>query len=141
MKKLFMLIIIALVIMQFIPLDQENPEYDPKTELNAEEEVMAVFKKSCYDCHSNETVWPWYSKVAPVSYLVTDHVNEGRSELNFSIWKTYDRDKRIHKMEEIWEEVEEGEMPMEGYALIHGIKLTEEEKAIIKDWSEKLVIF
>lgn len=141
MKKFFWLIIIILIGLQFYPVEKTNPPVDEKLELKANAEVKAVFKRVCYDCHSNQTVWPWYSNIAPASILLADHVEEGRSELNFSEWRSYSRDKKMHKMEEIWEEIEEGEMPLKGYSVVHGIELTEEEKALIKDWSEKLVLF
>lgn len=141
MKKFFWLIIIILIGLQFYPVEKTNPPVDEKLELKANAEVKAVFKRACYDCHSNQTVWPWYSNIAPASILLADHVEEGRSELNFSEWRSYSRDKKMHKMEEIWEEIEEGEMPLKGYSVVHGIELTEEEKALIKDWSEKLVLF
>ena len=134
-------LIVVIVGLQFIQPELTNPVSDEKNELKAAPDVKAVLEKACYDCHSNETVWPWYSNVAPISFLVADHVEEGRSELNFSEWKTYPAKKRRKKMEEIWEEVEEGEMPMKGYAIVHDVELSEEEKALIKDWSEKLVIF
>lgn len=141
MKKFFWLIIIILIGLQFYPVEKTNPPVDEKLVLKANAEVKAVFKRACYDCHSNQTVWPWYSNIAPASILLADHVEEGRSELNFSEWRSYSRDKKMHKMEEIWEEIEEGEMPLKGYSVVHGIELTEEEKALIKDWSEKLVLF
>ena len=82
-------------------------------------EVAAVLRRACYDCHSNETVWPWYSHVAPVSWLLARDVREGRGELNFSTWDAYDAKKKTKKLKETAEEVTEGEMPPWFYAAVH----------------------
>ncbi len=89
MKKALIILIVILVAIQFIPVDKTNP---PVTaELDAAMEIISVFKRSCYDCHSNETVWPWYSSIAPVSWLVTADVKEARKHLNFSEWGNLSR--------------------------------------------------
>ena len=133
-KTAFITIVAVLIVIQLVPVSRTNP---PVTgEIRAPEEVMNILKKSCYDCHSNETVWPWYSHVAPVSWLVAHDVDEGREEMNLSEWDSYSEKKKRKKIEEIWEEIEEGEMPLWYYTLIHpDDKLTEQEKRTIKDWS------
>ena len=130
------LIIVAVIIIaiQFIPVRRTNP---PVTaELNAPVEIMSVFKKSCYDCHSNETEWPWYSYIAPVSWLVSSDVKDGRLHLNFSKWGNFSR-KDIAKMkEEIWEEIERGKMPLGKYIFMHPeAELDQEKKDLIKEWA------
>ncbi len=84
MKKILIIFIVVAIGIQFIPTDRSNP---PVThELQASPEVMAILERACYDCHSNETVWPWYSKVAPVSWQISSHVVVGRRHVNFSEW-------------------------------------------------------
>lgn len=123
-----------LILIQFVPVTQDNP---PVTgEFDEHPEVLQVFKQSCYDCHSNNTVWPWYSHVAPVSWIVADHVNEAREHLNFSTWKQMSAKDQAHLREEIWDEVEEGEMPMTGYLMLHSdAALSDDDKALIHKWS------
>ncbi len=109
MKKLIIILIVVLVSIQFVPVDKTNP---PVTAgLNAPMEVISVFKKSCYDCHSNETVYPWYSNIAPASWLVAADVNEGREHLNFCEWGNLSRKDKVKMKEEIWEEIEKEKMP------------------------------
>jgi len=123
-----------LILIQFVPVTRDNP---PVTgEFDEHPEVLQVFKQSCYDCHSNATVWPWYSNVAPVSWIVADHVEEARGHLNFSNWKERSLKNQAHLREEIWDEVEEGEMPMTGYLMIHSdAELSDADKALIHTWS------
>lgn len=136
MKKIlrgtFIALIIALVVMQFIQPDRTNPKYDSSQDfltVNAvDSEIGHFIKTACYDCHSNETKWPWYSKVAPMSYAVAHHVEEGREHLNFSEWGTYSEGKADHKLEECIEEIKEGEMPLWGYTALHAdADLTDEQ--------------
>ena len=134
-KFIVIVLVVLLVVIQFIPVSKTNP---PVTgEIIAPEPVMKVFKTSCYDCHSNEVVWPWYSNVAPVSWLVAYDVNEARDHFNFSQWQSYDSDDKQDNIEEIWEEVEEDHMPLWYYLILHPeAKLSEQDKEIIRNWSE-----
>ncbi|KAB2807321.1 heme-binding domain-containing protein [Phaeocystidibacter luteus] len=125
-------LLIALVIMQFIQPDKTNPESDPSQDFitmnSIDGEIGHLLKTACYDCHSNNTTWPWYSSVAPFSYVVAHHVEEGREHLNFSVWGTYSAERANHKLEECVEEIVEGEMPMAGYVALHSeADLTEEQ--------------
>ena len=105
-------------------------------EIDAPARVKEILRRSCYDCHSNETVWPWYSYIAPASWLLEDDVAEGRAELNFSEWRGYDEKKKTKKMKEIWEEVKEGEMPQWYYIIMHSdAALSDADKQIIRDWT------
>ncbi|MCB9854027.1 MAG: heme-binding domain-containing protein [Phycisphaerales bacterium] len=128
------LILIAGAAIQFVPVDKTNPRIT--SDIPAPPEVKAVLRQSCYDCHSHETTWPWYSRIAPVSWLIANDVNEGREKLNFSTWDRYDAGKQAHKIHEIWEEVEKGEMPLWFYEPLHPeAKLTSEDLAILKAWA------
>jgi hypothetical protein len=102
-------------------------------------EVLAVLERACYDCHSHETKWPWYSRVAPVSWLVAHDVREGREELNFSTWNRLDSKKQVKAMHESWEEVEEGKMPPWFYLPPHPeARLTAEDREVLRAWSRSV---
>ena len=137
MKKLkIALIIMAAIIIaiQFIPVNRTNP---PVTAgLDAPMEVMSVFKQSCYDCHSNETAWPWYSNIAPVSWLIASDVKDGRLHLNFSQWEDFSRKDIVKMKEEIWEEIEKGKMPLSKYIFMHPeTELNQKELDLVKEWA------
>ena len=134
MKKALIILIVILVAIQFIPVDKSNP---PVTaELDAAMEIISVFKRSCYDCHSNETVWPWYSSIAPVSWLVASDVKDARAHLNFSEWGNLSRKDIVKMKEEIWEEIEKEKMPLWKYKILHPeAKLTQKDKSLIRGWA------
>jgi hypothetical protein len=139
LRILFILLIAAFVVMQFFGIDRNNPEFDQETDFltieNPPAEMEKIITSSCYDCHSNQTVWPWYSYIAPASWLIEDHVIEGRDNLNFSDWGTYELEDRAYIIEEMIEEIEEGEMPFPGYDKMHpDAKLTEEQKQALFTW-------
>jgi len=117
MRRLIVIAIIALLAAQLIPIDRDNPPSEG--EISPPSAVHAILERSCYDCHSNETQWPWYAWVAPVSWLVASDVDEAREHLNFSTWQKYTADERRELLEEIREEVESGEMPLWFYLPMH----------------------
>lgn len=134
-------IVIILCVIQVVRPDRTNPAVDRGKTLQANAqvppEVQAIFERSCYDCHSNQTKWPWYTNVAPVSWFVADHVKDGREELSFSEWGAYPPKKADHKLEEICEMVEKGEMPLESYLILHsGAKLSESDKQSLCNWAK-----
>ena len=125
---------------QFVRPARTNPSFEQSRTIvshaTVPREVAAVLKRACNDCHSHETVWPWYSNVAPVSWLLIDHVNEGRREMNFSDWARYDARQADHLLEEICKEVKLGNMPLSSYVTLHpDAKLSDEEKQLICDWA------
>ena len=102
--------------------------------------VSKILKTSCNDCHSNFTEYPWYSSIQPVDWWLQHHVNEGKRELNFSEFATYRIFKQYHKLEETIEMVQEDEMPLSSYTLIHtNAKLSTEQKAILKNWASAIL--
>jgi hypothetical protein len=129
----FVLLILAFIGIQFVDVEQANP---PVTaDLNALSEVKFILKTSCYDCHSNETVWPWYSKVAPISWLISKDVTDGRKHLNFSEWEKLYSDKRTMLKNKIWDEINKDEMPTGIYTFMHpSAKLELMQKNDIKKW-------
>lgn len=133
-----MVIIIVLIVIQFFQPLKTNPPSE--SIIDAPPEALSVLKRSCFDCHSHETQWPWYSNIAPISWLLVDHVNDGRRHLNFSRMGSYDAVKKEKKLEEILEEVNEGNMPMPSYLLLHGdARLSDSDKEILRRWIHSLI--
>lgn len=117
------------------PVDRTNP---PVTgEIEAPEKVMAILRRSCYDCHSNETVWPWYAYVAPMSWLVSDDVQEGRAQMNFSEWSNYNTKQQNYKRKLANKLVQLDEMPLWFYIELHSeAELSYEDRDALLAWSE-----
>ena len=115
--------IAALIVAQFIQPERTNPPADPSASFDAvampPRQVAAVIGRACRDCHSNQTVWPWYSRIAPVSWLVASDVKEGRAKLNFSQWNIYSPEMTGIRLGEIYKEVKNGGMPPAYYVPIH----------------------
>ena len=133
-KNILLLLIVVVIASQFIRIEHSNPPV--VAELTASRELMSILRRSCFDCHSNETVWPWYTDIAPISWLVAYDVNAGRKQLNFSVWGKYDVKKRAKLKKEIWEQVDEGEMPPLQYYPAHlNARLSESDKNVIHSWS------
>lgn len=125
---------LAFVAIQLVPVDRTNPPVE--ADVPASDEARAVLRRACYDCHSNETVWPWYSYVAPISWLVARDVREGRADLNYSTWNRLETKDRIKALRESWEEVEEGEMPLWFYLPAHPeARLSPQDRTILREWS------
>lgn len=140
--SLFVLLAIAIVI-QFIgnglPKNSNDLSKDLVRSENAPEEVKAILSKACYDCHSNQTTYPWYSYVAPVSWLVIKDVREGREELNFSEWADQSKRRKVKILNEMAEEVEDKKMPLPVYTVTHrDAKLTDDEIATITIWTKSV---
>ncbi len=144
-KKIGLVLFAIIVIIQFFRIDKTTPELivedDFMFQINPPQHIKETLKTSCYDCHSFETKYPWYSNVSPISWWLKDHINDARKHLNFSTWGTYDLKKKKHKLEECWEELEKGEMPLESYLYTHGdADLTAEERAELVEWFKSLNI-
>ena len=146
MKKIFKILAIILfasfVVIQFFRPDFTNPPVIENETIYASadvpENVRRIIERSCADCHSNETVYPWYSHIAPSSWFLDDHIRHGREEMNFSKWNTYDAKRKDHKLDEICEMVESREMPLPSYLWIHwDAKLSEDEIKTLCDWTKQ----
>ena len=134
-------LVLAFIAFQFYRPEITNPPVIEAETLAAAtqvpENVQALLKRSCNDCHSNETVYPWYSNVSPFSWKLAEHIEEGRRELNFSVWNTYSGKKKRNKFDEICEQVTTGEMPHNQYLWVHAeARLSEEDKKLLCDWAE-----
>ena len=140
-KKILIGLLIIFAGIQLITIDRNNPEFDSSKDFisiaNPPEDIEKILRVSCYDCHSFETNYPWTSYIAPFSWMIDDHVQEGREHLNFSIWGDYSLEKQDHKLEETIEEVEEGHMPEDSYLIMHGdAELSEEQIESFEAWFE-----
>ncbi|MBI1933749.1 MAG: heme-binding domain-containing protein [Ignavibacteriales bacterium] len=139
-KKIILVVIAVFVIIQFIRIDKSNPQTNPTIDIinitNPPSEVKSILKNACYDCHSYETKYPWYAEIAPVSWLLKNHINDGRRHINFSTWgEVSNNEKKLHRLDECVEVVKEREMPMKPYVLMHKeAELTEEQVNLLANW-------
>lgn len=135
LKKKYILpgLAIVFILIQFIRIDKTNPAVEQKLDfianVNPTAEMGEMIKASCYDCHSHETAYPWYTNVAPLSWWIKGHINGGRQHLNFSTWNQYSDDKKSHKLEECVEVLENNWMPMASYTWLHSeAKLSDSDR-------------
>ena len=129
-------VVIVLGALQFVPVTRVNPT--ERSEAALPPEVQGLLQRACFDCHSNETRWPWYSYIAPVSFLIAHDVRDGRRELNFSLWNQYNDRRKARKFKEIVEQVEKKKMPQWYYVLVHPeAKLSDAEREIIMNWAKQ----
>ncbi|MBK9216191.1 MAG: heme-binding domain-containing protein [Chloracidobacterium sp.] len=140
LKILALVLIAAFVIIQFFRIDKANPpiveDETIEAALSVPPDVALIMGRSCNDCHSHKTVYPWYSNIQPVAWWLKDHINEGRDELNFSQFNTYSAKKKAKKLEEICEEVRAANMPLPSYLWTHGdAVLSENDKNTLCDWT------
>ena len=139
-KKILWAFVALLVIIQFIrPAKNLGEVYtndDISHSVNVPDDIKNILEKSCYDCHSNNTNYPWYTNIQPVGWWLNYHVNEGLDELNFSKFNTYKLRRKLKKLEEISKQIKEQEMPLSSYTLIHkNAILTEKEQNLMIQWA------
>lgn len=132
-KNIAIFLVFLLLAIQSIRIDKTTLPVNSETDFialtSANTEVAGMLKTACYDCHSNQPTYPWYTNIAPVSWWIKHHIDEGSHHLNFSIWGTYKEKRKNHKLDECIEMIEEGEMPMSSYTIMHGeAKLTDAQK-------------
>lgn len=142
-KKVLIVLLVVLVIIQFFRIDKINPPVDATINLIQVVEVpttvQEILNSACFDCHSNETAYPWYTNVAPLSWWIKDHIDEGRDELNFSEWGSYSDKRRLHKIDELGEMVSEGEMPLKSYVIAHReADLSDAQRNTLLEWIKTL---
>jgi hypothetical protein len=127
---------IAVVLaMLLYPMPRTNPPVEE--EIPAPGAVREILHRSCYDCHSNETRWPWYAHVPPFKFFVVHHVEEARRHMNFSTWNNFSAKKRAKRLREIMEEIDEAEMPLPSYLRLHpDANLGAKDKELLRIWSE-----
>jgi len=132
-KIIGLVLLIALVGIQFLPTTRNQSDMVPKTDFMMVNKVPKTIQNklqvSCYDCHSNNTEYPWYNKIQPIAWFLEDHVEHGKEELNFNEWDGYSSRRKNSKLKSIIDQIEDGEMPLYSYTLIHrDAKLSETEK-------------
>lgn len=136
-------LLIVIVGIQVVPTSLNQSEVVPATDFMTVNQVPKRIQRkiqiSCYDCHSNNTQYPWYNKIQPVAWILEDHVKEGKEELNFNEWDTYSSRKKRSKVKSIINQIEDGEMPLPSYTWVHkNAVLNKEEKDMIIQWFETL---
>jgi len=143
-KKIIFWILVGFALIQFFPIDRTNQPVDPaKNFVSAKktpEKINTLLKNACYDCHSNETVYPKYAFIAPVSWSVKSHVNEGREHLNFSVWETYNKDLKESMLTKSVQTLQSKTMPMPGYIVYHKeANLSDAERALLIQYFEEML--
>jgi hypothetical protein len=138
-KRWFRIVLLGLLVLvvgiQLVPVDRSNPPQQGV--VPAPPAVLAVLQRSCYDCHSNQTRWPWYAYVAPISWSIANDVHQGRKELNFQEWSQASARRRARVARKVWDEVEEGKMPLPKYLRMHPeARLSAEDRTLLRGWSE-----
>ena len=142
-RKILLGLVIILVLMQFYRIDKTNPpsvaDNDFITLEQAPPAIATMLKNACYDCHSHESKYPWYTNVMPFSWWIKGHIDNGRKHLNFSKWAEYSTDKKTHKLEECSEMVRETKMPLTSYLIPHPeARITKEERETLAKWFEEI---
>lgn len=142
LKRLALGLLVLAAVIQFFRPDRTNPPSVPEQEIGAHlklsPEVRSLLDRSCRDCHSHQTRWPWYSNVAPFSWVLVDDVARGRQELNFSTWGRYTREEQLELLGKICKEVEEGGMPLPSYQLLHPrSRLSRQDVELLCAWARR----
>jgi len=145
LRKILKITIIVLLL-GFIALQFVRPNFTNPPVVEAETvmasapvppDVAQIMRRSCFDCHSHETQYPWYSKISPFSWFLAGHIEDARREVNFSVWNTYPAQKKVRKLDEICEQVEKAEMPLPSYLWIHwDASLSKQDVQALCEWAK-----
>ncbi|CAA7195381.1 heme-binding domain-containing protein [Chryseobacterium potabilaquae] len=143
-KKIFFWCLVGFVIIQFVPLDRTNRPVKKAVNFvdsqKSPEKIKSLIKAACYDCHSNETIYPKYAYIAPLSWSIKDHVNEGRERINFSIWGTYNKDLKESMLTKSIQTINNKSMPLPGYIVYHkDANLSDAERSLLTQYFEELL--
>ena len=141
LKIVLIVLAVAFIVIQFFRPNFSNPPENPADTLEASTqlppEVETILTRSCKDCHSNRTEYPWYSNIAPSSWLLSSDINEGRKQLNISVWNTYSIPKKVNRLGDICDQVSSGAMPLPSYLWIHwNARLKEGDAKTLCDWAD-----
>ncbi|MBK8611458.1 MAG: heme-binding domain-containing protein [Chitinophagaceae bacterium] len=139
LKRTFLILLLAFIVIQFIRPTKNKAEGMSNNDISkvyaVPAEVQSILKTSCYDCHSNNTVYPWYAEIQPVAWWLNEHISDGKKDLNFSEFAGYRIRRQYKKLEEINDLVKKGEMPLESYLWIHkNAKLNDQQKLVLANW-------
>ncbi|MEN8965085.1 MAG: heme-binding domain-containing protein [Polaribacter sp.] len=142
-KKILVFLLVVLLIAQFFGPEKNDGDIATVNtflvETNPPADVKKILETTCFDCHSAKTRYPWYDKITPINYWLDEHVKDGKKHLNFSKWSEYSLKRKEHKMDELYEEVEKGEMPLNSYTWTHSeANLTEKQIATVVAWGKKV---
>ena len=142
LKKILLGLFIVFIVIQFIrPAHNTSGQVLPTDitkVVNVPDKILDVFKKSCYDCHSNDTRYPWYINIQPMGWIMADHIKTGKANLNFSEFGSYSKRKQANKLRSLAETINDGSMPISSYTIMHtDAKLSEENKKLITGWVAK----
>jgi hypothetical protein len=142
LKTVGIVLVISLVVIQFFHPERNQSNVtanDISTKYPMPDTVKALLKVACNDCHSNHTDYPWYANIQPVAWWLANHINEGKDELNFNEFAGYRIGRQYRKLEKISHEVNEGDMPLTSYTLIHGYaRLNDAQRKLIADWADSI---
>lgn len=143
LKIIALVLLVVFVGIQFVPTERNQSDVVPKTDFivvnNPPKTIGTILQTSCYDCHSNNTDYPWYNKVQPVSWFLEKHIKKGKSELNFNEWDDYSNRRKNSKFKSIINQIKDDEMPLSSYTLIHkDAILSKTEKTLLIDYMKKL---
>ena len=138
-KIIAVVLLVAFVGIQFVPTERNQSDVVPKTDFmlvnSVPDHIKSKLQTSCYDCHSNNTSYPWYNKMQPVAWFLENHIEEGKAELNFSEWDSYSNRRKISKLKSIVSQIKENKMPLSSYTMIHKDALLDDiQKKEIIDW-------
>lgn len=141
LKIIAVITVVGIVVMQLFRIDRSNPPIVEAETIEAAvtvpENVAVILDRSCNDCHTNKTVYPWYSNIQPFGWFVKNHIDDGRKELNFSLFATFPSKRKIKKLEEICEQLESKDMPLPSYLWIHrSSALSDTERKTLCDWAK-----
>jgi hypothetical protein len=140
MKKVLYWVLGIVIVIQFIRPDFQNTKVDETITLKADTKIMSVLQKSCYDCHSQETKFPWYRNIAPVSWVIADHINQGRKALDFSNWENIDPKLKLERLERAKQVIYNHRMPKSEYIMMHeNAVLTSEEKQLLEQFFDSQI--
>ena len=142
-KVIALIFLVVFVGIQFIPTKMNQSEVVPETDFllvnNTPENIGKLLLASCYDCHSNNTEYPWYNRVQPVAWFLENHIEEGKHELNFSEWKEYSNRRKNSKLKSIVSQIEDDEMPLFSYTLVHrNAVLSNSEKELVINYMNQI---
>ena len=142
-KIVALVLLICFVGIQFVPTELNQSDIVPKTDFllvnNLPRDIGTLLQGSCYDCHSNKTDYPWYNKIQPVAWFLENHIAEGKEELNFNEWNEYSNRRKYSKLKSIISQIEDDEMPLFSYTLIHkDAVLSKSEKTLVIDYMKKI---
>ena len=142
MKKVFLGILVVFILIQMIRPNKNESRNDINhisTVITVPNEVTGILKNACNDCHSNFTVYPWYNEIAPISWYLASHVNDGKKHLNFSEWTVYNKNQQSHILKDLEEVLETHEMPLKSYLWIHkDAELTLDEYEVLMTWVKSI---